>query len=97
VTKRAAIRAVIDKHGISVRRACKLAGLSEASWYYQAKSNATNEAITARLCELAGERPAFGAPRMTVMIRREFGSVNHKRVERLYALQGLQLPRRPCS
>lgn len=29
------------------------------------------------------------------MIRREFGSVNHKRVERLYTLQGLQLPRRP--
>ena len=95
MTKRAAIRAVIDKHGMSVRRACKLAGLSEASWYYQAKPNPTNEAITARLCELAGERPAFGAPRMTVMIRREFGSVNHKRVERLYAEQGLQLPRRP--
>ena len=32
---------------------------------------------------------------MTVMIRREFGSVNHEGVERLYALQGLQLPRRP--
>ncbi len=95
MTKRAAIRAVIDKHGISARRACKLAGLSEASWYYRAKPNPTNDAIATRLCELAGERPAFGAPRMTVMIRREFGCVNHKRVERLYTQQGLQLPRRP--
>lgn len=97
MTKRAAIRAVIDKHGISARRACKLAGVSEASWYYQAKRNFTNEAMTTRLCELAGERPAFGAPRMTVVIRREFGSVNHKRVEQLYAQQGLQLPRRPSQ
>lgn len=95
MAKRAAIRAVIDKHGISARRACKIAGLSEASWYYRPKPDPTNEAITARLCELAGERPAFGAPRMTVMIRREFGSVNHKRVERLYTLRGLPLPRRP--
>lgn len=43
---------------------------------------------------VAGERPV-GAPRMAVMIRREFGVVNHKRVERLHTEQGLQLPRRP--
>ena len=95
MAKRAAAKAVIDQHGLSVRRACRLAGLSEASWYYRAKPNPRNEAIASRLAELAGERPAFGAPRMTVMIRREFGVVNHKRVERLYTEQGLQLPRRP--
>jgi putative transposase len=32
---------------------------------------------------------------MTVMIRREFGVINHKRVERLYGQEGLQMPRRP--
>ncbi len=95
MVKRAAAKAVIDKHGLSVRRACRLAGLSEASWYYRSKPNPQNEAIASRLTELASKRPAFGAPRMTVMIRREFGVVNHKRVERLYAEQGLQLPRRP--
>jgi putative transposase len=31
---------------------------------------------------------------MVVLIRREFGCVNHKRVERLYAQEGLQLPRK---
>ena len=95
MAKRAAIRAVIDQHGISARRACRIVGLSEASWYYQAKANPSNQAISTRLCELAGERPAFGSPRMTVMIRREFGVVNHKRVERLYNEEGLPLPRRP--
>ena len=84
----------MDRHTISARRACRLAGLSEASWYYRPKPNPQNEQITARLRELAIRRPAFGVPRMTVMIRREFGKVNHKRVERLYRQDGLQLPRR---
>lgn len=43
---------------------------------------------------LSEERPRFGSPRMTVMIRREFGQINHKRVERLYALAGLNLPKK---
>jgi putative transposase len=84
----------MDRHKLSARRSCRLAGLAEASWYYRPQPNRRNEQISARLRELAGQRPAFGAPRMTVMIQREFGRVNHKRVERLYALQGLQLPRR---
>ena len=36
----------------------------------------------------------YGSPRLTVLLRREFGAVNHKRVERLYALEGLALPRK---
>ncbi|MFP5212287.1 MAG: IS3 family transposase, partial [Acidobacteriota bacterium] len=47
-----------------------------------------------RLRSLAVERPRYGSPRLTVLLRREFGSVNHKRVERLYREEGLQLPRR---
>lgn len=84
----------MERHGISVRRACRLSGLSEVSWYYKPRPNVENDQISGRLRELAGERPAFGAPRMTVMIQREFGVVNHKRVERLYAEDNLQLPRR---
>jgi putative transposase len=86
---------VIKRHTISARRACRLAGLSEASWYYRPKANPTDQAIRDRMRALAAERPAFGSPRMTVMIRREFGAINHKRVERLYSQEGLQLPRRP--
>ena len=80
---------------LSTRRACRLAGLSEASWYYRPKPQPENAAIVQRLRAHAEQRPAFGAPRMTVLIQREFGAVNHKRVARLYAEQGLQLPRRP--
>lgn len=51
-------------------------------------------ALRQRLRELARERPRFGSPRLTVLLRQEFGRVNHKRVERLYAEERLQLPRR---
>ncbi len=53
-----------------------------------------NARLRRRLRELARQRPAFGSPRLTVLVRREIGTVNHKRVERLYAEEGLQLPRR---
>ena len=44
--------------------------------------------------ELARLRPRFGSQRLTALVRRELGPVNHKRVERIYAQKGLQLPRR---
>ena len=39
-------------------------------------------------------RPRFGFQRIHVMLRREGWMVNHKRVHRLYRLEGLQLRRR---
>ena len=53
-----------------------------------------DQTLRKRLCELAGQRPRFGTPRLTVLLRQEFGAVNHKRVERLYREERLQLPRK---
>jgi len=39
-------------------------------------------------------RPRFGSPRLGVLLHQELGAINHKRVERLYAEEGLQLPKR---
>jgi putative transposase len=44
--------------------------------------------------ELALKKRRYGSPRLTVLLRREFGKINHKRVERLYTLEGLTLPRK---
>jgi putative transposase len=84
----------MQRHGMSARRACRLIGLAESSWHYRAQVDPREVCMRARLRELAAERPAFGSPRLTVMLQREYGVVNHKRVERLYAQEGLQLPRR---
>ena len=85
---------VIQRHGLSARRACRLIGLAESSWHYRPQINPREIQLRARLRELAAERPAFGSPRLTGLLQREYGVVNHKRVERLYALEGLQLRRR---
>lgn len=47
-----------------------------------------------RLRALAVARPRFGYRRLTILLRREFGAVNHKRVYRLYRQEGLQVRRR---
>jgi putative transposase len=43
---------------------------------------------------LAGERARFGYRRLQVLLRREGIIVNHKRIERLYRLDGLAIRRR---
>ena len=40
-------------------------------------------------------RPSrFGSPQLGALLRQELGAINHKRVEQLYAQEGLQLPKR---
>jgi putative transposase len=53
-----------------------------------------NEKIRARMKEIAFMKKRYGTPRLTVLLRREFGAINHKRVERLYSQEGLSLPRK---
>ena len=68
--------------------------LNRGTYRYQPEASSVNEAIRKRMRQLAVRRPRFGSPRLTVLLRREFGVVNHKRIERLYALDELQLPRK---
>ena len=79
--------------GLSQRRACGLVDLSRSTCRYQPQQK-NDQALRARLKELARARPRFGTPRLTVLLRGEFGAVNHKRIERLYREEGLQLPRK---
>ena len=79
---------------ITIKHSCELVGLSRTGWYRPPQESALNGALRDRLRELAGERPAFGSPRLTILLQREFGAINHKRIERLYAEEDLQLPRR---
>jgi putative transposase len=53
-----------------------------------------DDALRARLRELAAQRPRFGYRRLHVLLRREGITVNHKRVERLYREEGLAVRRR---
>ena len=83
----------MKSEGLSERQACKLTGLGRATYRY--KPGAKDDGfVRERLRVLAAQRPRFGAPRLTVLLRQELGTVNHKRVERMYREEGLQLPRK---
>ena len=86
---------MLDESDITIKRSCQLMGLSRTGWYRPPQVSTQNQQIRNRMRELARERSSFGSPRLTILLRREFGAVNHKRVERIYAEEALQLPRRP--
>ncbi len=68
---------------MSVRRACRLAGLRGSTFYYQRRAK-DRTALKIRLKELALTRIRFGYLRLTVMLRREGWAVGKKLVYRLY-------------
>ncbi len=86
--------AIREKVNISERRACRLVGLSRSVLHYDAKPDHENEALTARLVELAHERRRFGYRRLHALVEREGIHANHKRVHRLYREAGLAVRRR---
>jgi putative transposase len=82
---------IIERFGLSVRRTCKLIGLSRTSFHYRTTVNPDEGVIRKRLRELAQTRRRFGCPRLHVMLRREGFVINHKRTERIYRQEGLIL------
>ena len=87
---------------MSERRACRLLSLCRATVQYQPRQTPDERLLRARLRELAMQRGGFGSPRLTLLLRREFPNLNHKRAERLYALERLQVQfrrrkRRKCQ
>lgn len=83
-----------EKTGISQRRACRLVGISRTVLDYAPRANPMNEAMQARMIELAAERRRFGYRRIHVLLRREGHQANHKRVFRLYQDAKLAVPQR---
>ena len=76
---------------ISIRRQCELVGLNRATFYYEP---ATESELNLRLMRLIDEQytetPFYGWPRMTAYLQQQGYDVNHKRVQRLMRLMGLQ-------
>ena len=75
---------------VSCARACRLAQFSRAAWYRRSRAG-DQSALRLRIQEFAHARPRFAYLRIWVLLRREGWAVNHKRVRRLYRLDGLQL------
>lgn len=88
----------VKSFGLSVRRACRVIGFGRSSQQYAPQERGEGE-IRQRLRDLAERWRAFGSPQLCRVLNRErrlagLPKVNHKRVERLYRLEGLSLRRR---
>jgi len=75
----------------SLRRQCKLAGISRSSMYYVPVPECEENLVLMRLIDEQYMRhPEFGYPRMTDWLKAQGHEVNHKRVARLMQRMGLQ-------
>jgi putative transposase len=88
VQKRAVVRFFRTGFRVSERRACRLAGVARSSYRYRSAA-ADQTALRLRLRDLAATRVRYGYRRLHILLRREGWRVNHKRVYRLYRLEGL--------
>jgi putative transposase len=82
------------KTGISERRACLLMGISRTVLHYACKGEVDAGHLRGRIVALAGQRRRFGYRRIHALLRREGAAVNHKRVQRIYQQEGLQVSKR---
>jgi putative transposase len=79
--------------GLSERRALSVIRMSASSLCYQPAPD-RNEALRARIVALAQRHRRYGAPMIYLKLRQNGLVVNHKRVDRLYAEEELQIKRR---
>ncbi len=92
--RRAAVAYAQERLGMPQRRACRLVGVARSTMRYRRRPRDDDDALRARLRDLAAQRPRFGYRRLHVLLRREGITVNHKRVARLYRQEGLAVHRR---
>jgi putative transposase len=78
----------------SQRRACRWLGFHRSAVRYVVTPREGETRLRKRLCELADEKPRWGSPMLTWRLRREGFRDNHKRIRRLYRLEGLAVRRR---
>jgi putative transposase len=75
----------------SIRRQCRLAGVTRSGFYYEpVPETAENLHLMRLIDEQYLRHPEFGYPRMTDWLREHGHKVNRKRVARLMQQMGLQ-------
>ena len=79
---------------MSERRACRVLRQSRATQRYLSSVCDDETPLTQRIIELASVYGRYGTPRITSLIRQTGWHVNHKRVERIWKREGLQVPKK---
>jgi len=84
---------VRQKLGSSERRACRTIGVARSTQRYEA-SPGDDDSLRLALVRLAKQYGRYGYRKIAELLRIEGWQVNHKKVERLWQEEGLQIPQR---
>ncbi len=82
----------LELAGLSDRRACKLLGVDRPSYRFEPRPD-RNAELREELVKLARQKPRYGYRRLHAVLERCGDRVNVKRVNRLYAEEGLAVRR----
>ena len=83
----------MQSRGMTERRGLQVVGMSASSLRYQPRPD-HNVLLRAKIVTLAQRHRRYGAEMIYLKLRQAGELVNHKRVERLYTLEKLQVRRR---
>jgi putative transposase len=80
-----------DQAQLSLRRQCQLLGLARSSFYYEPRPESEADLLLMRLLDEQYTRtPFYGIRRMTAWLQQQGHRINHKRVQGLLRLMGLE-------
>lgn len=83
-----------NKMELSERRACEVLEQPRMTQRYEAKHADKDKVLVADMKAIAHKHPRYGYRFITAKLRQAGWRVNHKRVERLWRKEGLQVPYR---
>jgi putative transposase len=77
---------------VSERRVCRVLGQSRSTQRYVLCRPADEAKLLSEMRQIARRHPRWGSPRIHDALRKRGWTVNHKRVERLWREEGMQVP-----
>lgn len=91
--RRIAVAVLIDRFGVSERRACRVTGQHRSTQRRPRRPRPeAEEKLRARLRQIAREHPRWGWKTAHSIVRREGWHVNAKKTQRLWREEGLKRP-----
>ncbi len=80
--------------GVPQRRACALMQIARSTLFYVPAMPLQNAAVTTAMQRLSQQYPRYGSRRIRIFLHREGIQVGKDKCSRLWAEQGLQVPRK---
>ena len=79
---------------VSERRACRVLGQPRTTQRYQPQRPGDERKLLAEMRSISHRRPRYGSPRVHRTLQATGWYVNHKRIERIWREESMQVPRK---